>query len=113
MLSDEVPINGMCISAVASIAPAAPIVSRCIGHCVLVLNICPQYLLYLALFSNVIQLSPGKVGKCWGKNCGEEAKCIREITGKEVSAPDNCLLTILFTIKDAVFISNLTVCCLD
>lgn len=49
-------------------------------------------------------MSPGKVGKCWEKLLGEEAKCIKDYCGKRSLYTDNCLLTILFIIKEVVFI---------
>lgn len=103
--SQWVPINGMCISAVASIAPAAPIVSRCRALCA-----CPEHFVtvpfifspcfFLMLYNSVLEKLESV-----GENCRGGSKVYkRDYCGKRSLYTDNCLLTILFIIKDAVFI---------
>ena len=95
----------MCISAVASITRAAPVVSQCRALCACPEHVVPVPFIFSPCFFLVLYKSVLEKLESVGKNCREGSKVYeRDYYGKRSLYTDNCLLTILFIIKDAVFI---------
>ena len=105
------PINGTCISAVASNTRAAPMVSHCRALCV-----CPEHFVtvpfifspcfFLVLYKWVLEKLESVA-----KNCRGGSKMYKRLLWKEVSIYRQLFINYFIDSQGCSFHSNLMVCC--